>query len=204
IPKDVFQFVNWPTRYDNREAAKALKGSGIAVPPLDSYAPALWDYWERNLDPDLFIDHSLSGRVKDTVVVVTGASSGIGKATALKLAAAGAKVILLARGEDKLLETRKEIEDTGGKAWIYTCDVADIASCDALAARVLKEHGTCHYLINNAGRSIRRGVANSLERFHDFERTMQLNYFGALRLIMGFLPKMMEQKRGHIINISSI
>jgi len=204
IPKDAFDFINWPTRYDNREAAKALKGSGIAVPPLDSYAAKLWDYWERNLDPDLFIDHSLSGRVKDKVVVVTGASSGIGKATALKLASAGARVMLVARGEEKLIDTKKEIETAGGKSWIYTCDVSDMASCDALVAKVLKDHSGCDYLINNAGRSIRRGVLNSLDRFHDFERTMQLNYFGALRLIMGFLPGMVASKRGHIINISSI
>src|SRR5947207_1023543 len=204
IPKDVFQFINWPTRYDNREAVKALKGSGIEVPHLQTYAAKLWDYWERNLDPDLFIDHSLSGRVKDKVVVVTGASSGIGKATALKLASAGAKVLLVARGEEKLSETRKEIEASGGKAWIYTCDVSEMASADALVAKVLKDHGACDYLINNAGRSIRRGILNSLDRFHDFERTMQLNSFGSLRLIMGFLPQMLEQRAGHIINISSI
>ena len=204
IPKDVFQFINWPTRYDNREAAKALKGSGISVPPLASYAGKIWDYWERNLDPDLFIDRSLAGRVKDKVIVVTGASSGIGKATAIKMAGAGAKVILVARGEEKLVETKQEIEAAGGRCWMYTADVSDLASCDALVARVLKEHGACHYLVNNAGRSIRRGVINSFERFHDFERTMQLNYFGALRLIMGFLPRMIEQRQGHIINISSI
>jgi NAD(P)-dependent dehydrogenase (short-subunit alcohol dehydrogenase family) len=204
IPKDVFAFINWPTRYDNREAVKALKGSGIAVPHLESYAPKLWDYWERNLDPALFIDRSLSGTVKDKVVVVTGASSGIGRATALKLAAAGAKVMLVARGEEKLVDTKKEIEAAGGRAWMYTCDVAELASCDALVARVLKDHGSCEYLVNNAGRSIRRGIMNSLDRFHDFERTMQLNYFGALRLIMGFLPSMIEHRRGHIINISSI
>jgi NAD(P)-dependent dehydrogenase (short-subunit alcohol dehydrogenase family) len=204
IPKDAFDFINWPTRYDNRDAAEALKGSGIAVPPLDSYAAKLWDYWERNLDPDLFIDHSLSGRVKDKVIVVTGASSGIGKATALKLASAGAKVMLVARGEEKLLDTKKEIEAAGGRSWIYSCDVSDMASCDALVAKVLKDHAGCDYLINNAGRSIRRGVLNSLDRFHDFERTMQLNYFGALRLIMGFLPGMVAKKHGHIINISSI
>jgi NAD(P)-dependent dehydrogenase (short-subunit alcohol dehydrogenase family) len=204
VPKDVFQFINWPTRYDNREAAKALKGSGISVPPLESYAPKLWDYWERHLDPDLFIDRSLAGKVRDKVVVVTGGSSGIGRATALKLAGAGARVVLVARGEEKLLETKKEIEDAGGRCWMITADVSDLASCDALVARVLKEHGTCHYLVNNAGRSIRRGVINSFDRFHDFERTMQLNYFGALRLIMGFLPAMLEQRRGHVINISSI
>lgn len=204
IPKDVFHFVNWPTRYDNREATKALKGSGIAVPHLETYAAKLWDYWERNLDPDLFIDRSLSGQVKDKVVVVTGASSGIGKATALKLAATGAKVVLVARGEEKLLETQREIEALGGRAWIYTCDISDMAAADALVAKVLKDHGACDYLVNNAGRSIRRGIVNSLDRFHDFERTMQLNYFGSLRLIMGFLPKMLEKKAGHVINISSI
>ena len=204
VPRDVFRLINWPTRYDNRETAKALKGSGIEVPRLETYAATLWDYWERNLDPDLFIDRTLAGQVKGKVVVVTGASSGIGKATALVMAAAGAKVILVARGEEKLVETRKEIEAAGGFGAIFTCDVSDMASCDALVARVLKEHGGCDYLINNAGRSIRRGVLNSFDRFHDFERTMQLNYFGALRLIMGFLPKMLEKKRGHIINISSI
>ena len=204
IPRDVFQFINWPTRYDNREAARALKGSGIEVPRLETYAPKVWDYWERNLDPDLFIDRTLSGRVKGKVVVVTGSSSGIGRATALKLADAGAKVILVARGEEKLLETKAEIDRQGGKAWICTADVADLASCDALVARVTKEHGGCDFLVNNAGRSIRRGVINSFDRFHDFERTMQLNYFGALRLIMGFLPGMLAKKRGHVINISSI
>ena len=120
------------------------------------------------------------------------------------MAAAGARVILVARGEEKLVETKKEIEAAGGRCWMYTADVSDLASCDALVARVLKEHGACDYLVNNAGRSIRRGVINSFDRFHDFERTMQLNYFGALRLIMGFLPKMIEQRHGHIINISSI
>jgi NAD(P)-dependent dehydrogenase (short-subunit alcohol dehydrogenase family) len=204
IPKDVFQFINWPTRYDNRETAKALKGSGISVPALDTYAPKLWDYWERHLDPDLFIDRTLSGRVKDKVIVITGASSGIGRATAIKMAAAGAHVILVARGEEKLMETKQEIEAAGGRCWMYTADVSDLKSCDALVARVLKEHGACHFLVNNAGRSIRRGVINSFDRFHDFERTMQLNYFGALRLIMGFLPKMIEKRHGHIINISSI
>ena len=204
IPRDVFQFVNWPTRYDNREAAKALEDSGITVPPLESYAAKLWDYWERNLDPDLFIDRSLAGRVRGKVVVVTGASSGIGRATALKLAEAGARVVLVARGEEKLLATKAEIDALGGTAVMYSADISDLASCDALVKRVLNEQGGCDFLINNAGRSIRRGIINSIDRFHDFERTMQLNYFGAIRLILGFVPTMVEQKRGHIINISSI
>ena len=204
IPRDVFQFINWPTRYDNREAAKALKGSGIEVPPLSTYATKLWDYWERNLDPDLFIDRTLAGRVKDKVVVVTGGSSGIGHATALKLAEAGAKVVIVARDPEKLAGTKQEIEAAGGRCYTYSCDLTDMAAIDALAKKILADHGNVEYLVNNAGRSIRRAVLNSLDRFHDFERTMQLNYFGAVKLILAFLPKMVEHKRGHIINISSI
>jgi NAD(P)-dependent dehydrogenase (short-subunit alcohol dehydrogenase family) len=204
IPRDVLGFINWPTRYDNREAAKALKGSGIAVPPLASYAAKLWDYWERNLDPDLFIDRTLSGHVKGKVVVVTGGSSGIGQATARKLAEAGAKVVIVARDQEKLDGTRHEIEAAGGRCYTYSCDLTDMAAIDALAKKILADHGTVDFLVNNAGRSIRRSVMNSIDRFHDFERTMQLNYFGAIRLILAFLPKMVERRHGHIINISSI
>ncbi|MDG4550100.1 MAG: SDR family oxidoreductase [Candidatus Contendobacter sp.] len=204
MPPDVMRFVNYPTRFDCRETLKALKGTDIAVPPLDTYAWKLWDYWERHLDPDLFIDRSLSGAVKGRVVLITGASAGIGKAAAIKIAEAGAKTIIVARTEDKLLETQQEIEARGGTAFIHTADVADIASCDALIQRVLADHGGVDILINNAGRSIRRAIENSLDRFHDYERTMQLNYFGALRLIMGCIPTMLKKKRGHIINISSI
>ncbi|MBK7661178.1 MAG: SDR family oxidoreductase [Betaproteobacteria bacterium] len=204
IPPDMFKFVNYPTRFDNRECARALKGSGIAVPPLEDYAWRLWDYWERHLDPDLFIDRSLAGKVKDRVIVITGGTSGIGEATAYKMAEAGAQVVLVARDPAKAAPVMAKIKKAGGKAKFYACDLAEIPECDKLVAAVLKDFGHCDYLVNNAGRSIRRGIASSFDRFHDFERTMQLNYFGSLRLIMGFLPSMMKQKRGHIINISSI
>ncbi len=204
IPKDVFTFISYPTRFDNRETVKALKGTKIAVPPLENYAWRLWDYWERHLDPDLFIDRSLAGKVKGKVVVVTGGTSGIGEATAIKLADAGAKVVIVARDPEKAQLTLAKIKESGGNAKFYSCDLSDLASCDSLVAQVLKDYGTCHYLVNNAGRSIRRGIANSYDRFHDFERTMQLNYFGCLRLILGFLPSMTKQKGGQIINISSI
>ncbi len=146
----------------------------------------------------------LSRRVRNKVVVVTGASSGIGEDCALKLAAAGATVILAARTPAKLEATLAKIEARGGKAFAYACDIADLADCDRFVKTVLDEHRHVDILINNAGRSIRRSVKFSFDRFHDFERTMQLNYFGALRLIFGFVPKMMERKCGHIINISSI
>ena len=204
IPKEVLGLLTYPTRFDNRETERALKGSGIKVPALDNYAWRLWDYWERHLDPALFVDHSLKGKVKGKVVMITGGSSGIGKAAAFKVAAAGAITIIVARGEEELFATRDEITAAGGNCHAYTCDLADMASCDALIEKVVAEHGGVHVLVNNAGRSIRRLIELSYDRFHDFERTMQLNYFGSLRLIMGVLPKMTERRRGHIINISSI
>jgi len=204
LPETVTLFLKWNTLFDNRDTERALEGSGIRVPKLSSYAPRIWDYWERNLDPDLFVDHSLEGNVRDRIVLVTGASSGIGKTTALRLAGAGATLILVARSEDKLQETQAEIEALGGTAHCYPCDIAELDSCDALVESVLANHGHVDILINNAGRSIRRSIELSFDRFHDFERTMQLNYFGALRLIMGFLPAMSTRNRGQVINISSI
>ncbi|HEX5757454.1 MAG TPA: SDR family oxidoreductase, partial [Arenimonas sp.] len=204
IPPSTLSFITYPTRFDTREVERALKGSKISVPELDSYAWRLWDYWERHLDPDLFVDRSLRGKVENKVVLITGGSSGIGQATAVKVAEAGAKVIIVARGADELYKTRDEIIAAGGKCWAYTCDLTDMASCDALVKQVLTDHKAVDVLVNNAGRSIRRSIELSYDRFHDFERTMQLNYFGCLRLIMGFLPAMTARRRGHIINISSI
>jgi NAD(P)-dependent dehydrogenase (short-subunit alcohol dehydrogenase family) len=146
----------------------------------------------------------LSRRVRNKNVVVTGATSGIGQDCAFKLATAGATVILAARTPAKLEETVERIRSEGGKAFAYACDISDLADCDRFVQKVLADHRHVDILINNAGRSIRRSVKFSFDRFHDFERTMQLNYFGALRLIFGFAPKMLERRSGHIVNISSI
>ncbi len=204
IPRSVLTYINYPTDFDCREAQAALEGTGIDVPPLETYAPKLWDYYERNLDPDLFKDRSLAGAVTGKTVMITGASSGIGKAAALDIAIAGGKALLVARTPEKLEETKQEIEERGGEAHIHRCDLSDLEDIDRMADEVLAEHGHVDILVNNAGRSIRRSVALSYDRFHDYERTMQLNYFGALRLIMKILPVMRERKSGHIINISSI
>lgn len=204
LPDSVTMFIDYPTRYDCRDTERALKGSGIACPTLKDYAPVIWDYWERNLDPDLFIDRSLEGNVGGKTVLITGASSGIGKTSALRLAEAGAHVLLVARSAEKLEETAAEIANLGGTATIYQADASDMAECDRLVQTVLDNHGHLDILINNAGRSIRRSLELSYDRFHDFERTMQINYFGAVRLTMGFLPSMSERKQGHIINMSSI
>ncbi|HET6997296.1 MAG TPA: SDR family oxidoreductase [Solirubrobacterales bacterium] len=204
LPASVLTYVDYPTHFDSTEAQKALKGSGIEVPPLESYATRVWDYWERNLDPDLFKDRSLSGAVRGKVILITGASSGIGRATALKVADAGATVLLVARSAEKLEETRDEIAAAGGSAHIHRCDMSDIEDIERMAEEVLGYHGHVDILVNNAGRSIRRSVALSYDRFHDYERTIQLNYLGALRLILALLPTMRARKSGHVINISSI
>jgi len=204
MPPDVLTFINYPTKFDSRETQKLLKGTGITVPRLDDYAWRLWDYWERHLDPDLFIDRSLRGHVAGKVVVVTGGSSGIGHATAVMMGRAGARVAIVARDENKLAEAVREIEEEGGEVKSFSADLAEMDACDAVLEQIRAEMGSIDILVNNAGRSIRRGIASSYDRFHDYERVMQLNFFGSLRLIMGVLPVMEKKRRGHIINISSI
>jgi len=204
IPEEVVDHIALAPEFDTRDTERALAGSGIAVPPLASYADKLWDHWSRTLDPDLHADRSLAAAVAGRRVLITGASSGIGRAAAGTLAKAGAVVLLVARSRDGLEETKAEIEAAGGTAHVHPCDLSDLESIDALVAQVLEEHGGVDVLVNNAGRSIRRSVRQSADRFHDYERTMALNYFGAVRLIMGLLPAMESQRRGHIVNISSI
>ena len=207
LPEDILTFVNYPTRFDCREMQTALKGSGIACPHLPDYAWRLWDYWERHLDPALKIDHSLRGTVGGKVVLVTGGSSGIGLAAAIKFAEAGAITVICARDEAKLAEAKKEIMAAAGKdakVATFSSDIADEASCRELIDWLTATYGGVDFLINNAGRSIRRAIESSYDRFHDFERTMQLNYFGCLRVTMGLLPGMVAKRKGHIVNISSI
>jgi len=147
---------------------------------------------------------SLQGAVRGRVVMVTGASSGIGKAAAMKIADAGGIVLLVARTAEKLEETKATIEANGGTAYVHSADLSDMDDIDRMADEVLAQHGHVDVLVNNAGRSIRRSIALSYDRFHDFERTMQLNYFGAVKLILKLLPVMRERRTGQIINVSSI
>jgi short-subunit dehydrogenase len=148
--------------------------------------------------------HSLREAVSDRTVLITGSSSGIGKAAALKVGKAGGTVLLIARTEEKLVAVRDEISQLGGTAFVHPGDLSDSADIDRLSAELLAQHGRVDILINNAGRSIRRSVARSYDRFHDYERTMQLNYFGPVKLILDLLPSMRERGSGHIINISTM
>ncbi len=138
------------------------------------------------------------------VVLVTGGSSGIGLAAAHKFAEAGATTIICGRDQEKLDAACQEAKDKGYRFIAYAADIADMQDCDRFVQQLIADHGGVDFLINNAGRSIRRAVESSYDRFHDYERTMQLNYFGCLRVTMGFLPGMVAKRKGHVVNISSI
>ena len=156
--------------------------------------------WRQRFSPR----GALRRRVAGQVVLITGASSGIGAGLSHRLARAGAAVLLVARSLDKLQDTVDDIRADGGRAHAYRCDLADLDSCDRLCEQVLAEHGGVDILVNNAGRSIRRSVMHSLDRFHDYQHTMQLNYFGAIRLAMNLIPAMQARGQGHVINVSTM
>ena len=136
-------------------------------------------------------------------ILLTGASSGIGEAAAEKFARRGATVVVAARRQELLDDLVCRITEAGGDAWAHACDLADLDAVDELVARVTEDLGGVDILINNAGKSIRRPLAESLERWHDVERTMALNYYSPLRLIRGLAPGMRERRDGHIINVST-
>ncbi len=143
----------------------------------------------------------LASPLRGRVVMITGASSGVGEATAKAVAARGAVVLCVARRQSQLDRVVAEIADAGGVARGYACDLTDGEATDALVQQVLEEHGAVDMLVNNAGRSIRRSLEFSYDRMHDFERTMAINYFGPVRLTLGLLPRMREQRFGHVVNI---
>lgn len=151
----------------------------------------------RLAGPVLGLPSPLEGRV----VLVTGASSGVGEATARAVAAKGAIVVLVARRAERLNAVRSDIEAAGGTAYSFACDLTDGEAVDRLVAKVLTEIGHVDYLVNNAGRSIRRSLALSYDRVHDVERTLAINYLGPVRLTLGLLPTMRARKFGHVVNI---
>ncbi len=147
---------------------------------------------------------SLRDAVEDRTVLITGASQGIGKATALEIARARGTVILVARTKEKLDEVAREVEVLGGTAHVMPTDLNNPDDIDRMAAEVLAAHDHVDILVNNAGKSIRRSVSRSYDRFHDYQRTMQINYFGPVKLILDLLPDMRRRKSGHIINVSTM
>ena len=204
IPEAAVAYMANRARFETARAQAALAGSGIECPPLRRYAWRVWDHWERHLDTEALNEPNLRTALAGRIVLVTGASSGIGRAVAAQVGRHGATVLLVSRTAEKLDGLRADIEAAGGEARAYPTDLSDMDACERMVRRVLQEHGRIDVLINNAGRSIRRSLVQSLDRFHDFERTMRLNYFGAVKLMLAVVPGMRERRDGHIINISSI
>jgi NAD(P)-dependent dehydrogenase (short-subunit alcohol dehydrogenase family) len=204
IPPEVLPHLSFRTVFDDTETRAALAGTGIECPDFADYAPVLYRYWREHLDPNRARRPGPKGQLDGRTVMITGASSGIGKETAVRVAAEGGIPLLVARRGDELEKVRAEIEEAGGRASAYTCDITDGDSVNELVSAVLGEHGRVDMLVNNAGRSIRRSIRLSYDRFHDYERTMAINYFGAVRLTLALLPQMSRRRFGHIVNISSI
>jgi NAD(P)-dependent dehydrogenase (short-subunit alcohol dehydrogenase family) len=204
IPPSILDLLDHPTVFDPGHAEALLARAGIRVPPLEDYAWRLWDYWERQLDPQRRSGQRLADAVRGKTVLITGGSAGIGRATAVKLAQAGARVLIVGRDPQKLETAAAEIRGLGGQVGAYACDITDASACERLVAQVLAEDGRVDILINNAGHSIRRAIEHTYDRFHDYERLMRVNYFGALRLTLALLPSMVAHGEGHVISISSI
>jgi thioester reductase-like protein/NADP-dependent 3-hydroxy acid dehydrogenase YdfG len=203
IPPEIFDVVDLAPTFAADETRKALHGTGIDVPEFASYAPRLWQYWAAHLDPDRARRDDPSGALVGRHVIITGASSGIGRAAAIAVAERGGCVFALARNGDALDDLIAEIRAKGGQAHAFPCDVTDSASVEHTVKDILGRFGHVDYLVNNAGRSIRRSVVNSTERLHDYERVMAVNYFGAVRMVLALLPHWRERRFGHVVNVSS-
>ena len=203
IPGEVLDVVDLAPTFISDRTQNALRGTGIAVPEFGSYAPVLWRYWAEHLDPDRARRDDPDGPLVGRHVIITGASSGIGRASAMAVAERGATVFALARNGDALDDLVAEIRSNGGQAYAFTCDITDSGSVEHTVKDILGRFDHVDYLVNNAGRSIRRSVVNSTDRLHDYERVMAVNYFGAVRMVLALLPHWRERRFGHVVNVSS-
>ncbi|SPM32697.1 short chain dehydrogenase [Mycobacterium rhizamassiliense] len=203
IPAEVLDLVDLAPTFVSDKTREALRGNGIDVPDFAGYAPRLWRYWAEHLDPNRARRDDPAGALRGRHVIITGASSGIGRASAIAVAERGATVFALARNGSALDELVAEIRANGGQAYAFACDVTDSVSVEHTIKDILGRFGHVDYLVNNAGRSIRRSVANSTDRLHDYERVMAVNYFGAVRMVLALLPHWRERRFGHVVNVSS-
>ncbi|MDT5056173.1 MAG: hypothetical protein QOF66_4539 [Mycobacterium sp.] len=203
IPGEIIDVIDLAPTFTSDNAQQALRGTGITVPEFASYAPQLWRYWAEHLDPNRARRDDPAGPLVGRHVIITGASSGIGRASSIAVAERGATVFALARNAEALDDLVAEIRAAGGKAHAFTCDVTDSTSVEHTIKDILGRFGHVDYLVNNAGRSIRRSVIASTDRFHDYERVMAVNYFGAVRMVLALLPHWRERRFGHVVNVSS-
>lgn len=203
IPGEILDVVDLAPTFTSERTEEALQGTGITAPEFASYAPQLWRYWAEHLDPDRARRDDADGPLVGRHVIITGASSGIGRASAIAVAARGATVFALARNAEALDALITEIRAGGGDAHAFTCDVTDSAAVEHTVKDILGRFGHVDYLVNNAGRSIRRSVIASTDRLHDYERVMAVNYFGPVRMVLALLPHWRERRFGHVVNVST-
>ena len=179
VPPEAVDNLETAAVFRSESTREALAPSRIEPPPFSAYAPALWRYWAENLDPGRARSDDPDGPLVGRHVITTGASSGIGRAAAVA------------------------VEADGGQAFAFSCDVTDTGSVETTIAEILGRFGHVDYLVNNAGRSIRRSVNASTDRLHDYERVMAVNYFGAVRMVLALLPHWQARRFGHVVNVSS-
>ena len=203
IPAEILDVVDLMPTFTAENTREALQDTGIAVPEFASYAPKLWRYWAEHLDPDRARRNDPAGPLVGKHVIITGASSGIGLASAIAVAERGATVFALARNAEALDDLIAEIRAAWGEAHAFTCDVTDSTSVEHTIKDILGRFDHVDYLVNNAGRSIRRSISASTDRLHDYERVMAVNYFGSVRMVLALLPHWRERRFGHVVNVSS-
>jgi NAD(P)-dependent dehydrogenase (short-subunit alcohol dehydrogenase family) len=201
IPPMVHEALGRKVRFDTTNLDHALAGASLRCPRQADYIEALWDYWLRHLDPDRDPAAVRRRYLAGKVVLITGASSGIGAALARACARAGATVALVARRADQLAAVAVDARALGAHATTHVADLTDLTACDAVVAEVQAAHGRVDVLVNNAGRSIRRPVPESLERWHDIDRIFHINFHAPARLIRAVLPDMRARRSGHIVNV---
>ena len=200
-PEEVVGVFNPKVTFDTAKLEAGLEGSGIGCPRFNDYALKLWRYYEEHLDPNIDREGKWRKALEGRRVLITGSSMGVGESLAVRCGQLGAEVVLVARSEDKLAAVKKKIEDEGGTAYVVAADLSVMEECDRVAEETLRDIGPVDVIVNNAARSIRRRIIDTVDRFHDYERTMQLNYFAPVRLVLAFLPSMVERKTGHILSI---
>jgi len=203
IPPVVMDWRDFDAEFDTSNTDHALAGSGITCPPFADYAAQVYAYWWDVFATDR-IDSELRSVVSGRRVLVTGASSGIGRELSLALGRAGAIVLLLARREGELQQVRHDIAAAGGSAFAHPADLASPDDVRRVVKEILTDHGGVDIIVNNAGRSIRRPASAAYERMHDYHRTMDVNYFGPVQLTLALLPALSQTGNGHLLNISSI
>ncbi|NMO01012.1 SDR family oxidoreductase [Gordonia sp. TBRC 11910] len=211
IPPIVLDTMAFRVDFTADASVGALRGLGVELPDLAEYGPRLFTYWAQHLDPARHRRRDPRGPLVGKNILITGGSSGIGKATARMCAERGADVIIVARNEDDLRAATTELSCAAtkpgvppGRVTSYRCDITDEHDVAALVKTVLAEHDHVDVLVNNAGRSIRRSTIHSVDRPHDYQRTMAVNYFGAVNLTLALLPHMVERNVGHVVNVTSM